>query len=262
MKKRPLVSCLALLVALFASGCGGGLPVTVKAVPSSAAPGTTVNYEVTVQNTTECLASPFAATVPGGSVAPLPDPVGARVVVIGFDPDAPSAASLAQICRLLASCTTLPCVGGILGETLGTERAQPLLASLEGAKLQPLPSAKVNGDGPTCVPIANDESGVTFECYFPEIEPGQSLTATHTETAPDSGNRSSVQIAFSYGLAIGEDCRPGLPSPSGPNEWLLAGCYPLAVPQPAPALSTGALGSSVLVVLAVGVVALVRRRWR
>jgi hypothetical protein len=59
--------------------------------------------------------------------------------------------------------------------------------------------------------------------------------ASHTDTAPDTGNRHAAQVAIGFAPALGEDCRPGTEVEEG--VWVLAGCYPLAEAQPVPALS-------------------------
>jgi hypothetical protein len=190
---------------------------------------------------------------------PLPDQVGALVLFVGAVPNA-TRAQAARLCNEFrngsASCTGQGCLTALLEQTVGEESAHQMMESLQSfvqAQQNGPPVALPLG---TCTTLFNTATGLLGLCAFDPLNPGESDTATYSDTVLGSG--ISALFAASLAPAEGDDCRPGIETSEG--EWLLSGCFPVVPGAATPTLSPYALYSVAAVLLGIGVAGLYRRR--
>jgi hypothetical protein len=234
---------LLVLLGLLGIGCGKGLTVNLTADPDPADPGESVTWTLTVRNNTQCATIGEMVDLP----PPFPDQVGVFALFVGFDPTiGPGDAE--AFCRDLmnSDCTTEGCLRTRFEEALGPETAQ-VISDHAHAAMQAAHEPQQAG---TCSTIINDNEGVIAICAFDPLDPGETDTATHMDTAPNTGNKKAAQIAIAFGFAEGEDCRPG--TEIDENIWALTGCFPAAAAEPVPVLSPLALGVGALGLLLTG----------
>ena len=245
-------SAALMLISLVGIGCGRGLGVDLTATPDPANPGQSVQWTVSVRDDTAC------ATTAGNVNLPPPLPNVAFALILGFIPalDGPGAA---EFCREFATtmnaCTDEACLVAHVQEALGPQVANALQARAQAAMQEPQPQL-----AGTCATIFNDSSGFAAACTYDPLNPGETATAMHMDTAPDTGSRKAAQVALAFAPAEGEDCRPG--TEVAPGEWFLAGCFPVPATRPAPALSPVVTALAALLLLIVGAVGLRLRHMR
>jgi hypothetical protein len=155
-----------------------------------------------------------------------------------------------------SDCRTEECLFARFEEALGPETARAISDRAHAA----MQAAHEPQQAGTCDTFSNDSQGVLAFCAFDPLDPGETDTATHTDTAPNTGNRDAAQIAIAFAFAEGDDCRPGTEIVEG--VWTLAGCFPPAAAEPVPALSPLALGGAALGLLLTGVYSVRRLRRR
>jgi hypothetical protein len=241
MRRRGTL--LMVLLGLFGIGCGKGLSVDLFAVPDPADPGQSVTWTVTVRNNTQCATIEEPTDLP----PPFPDAAGVFAIFLGFIPGV-SREDAEDLCRdlMMSGCMDETCLTAQFEESFGPQVAQAVSARAKAAIQQ----AHEPQQAGTCDTIINDDGvGVIAFCAFDALDPFESDTAMHTDTAPDTGNRQAAQFAAAFGFAEGDDCRPGTEIEEG--IWTLGGCFPLAT-EPAPVLSPLVLGMSALGLLLTG----------
>ena len=243
MLRRQRAASLAVL-AVLGAGCGKGLTVDLSAVPNPAAPGQSVNWTVTVRNDTRCETVTESTDLP----PPFPDGVGVFALFVGFDPTlGPGDAE--AFCRdfMMTDCRDESCLRARFEEAFGPAVAQALSERAQAAMQQ----AHEPQQAGTCATIMNGSTGFVGFCAFDPLSPGETDSAMHTDTAPNTGERNAAQVAIAFGFAQGDDCRPG--TEIDPGLWTVAGCFPLAQTRPVPVLSPLATGIGALLLLAGGV---------
>ena len=250
MRSRDCTAVLVLF-SLVGIGCGRGLGVNLTALPDPADPGQSVQWNVSVRNNSACKTTAGSTNLP----PPFPD-TGAFALILGFIPDL-DAFGPVEFCRefasTMAACSDEACLVAHVQEALGPQVANALQAQAHAALQQPQP--QLVG---TCATVANDTSGFAAICTFDPLNPGETGTATHMDTAPDTGSRNAAQVALAFAPAEGADCRPGTEITTG--QWELAGCFPIPASRPAPTLSPVATALAALLLLMAGAVGLRRMR--
>jgi len=248
LKLRGFSAPLLLALGL-CTGCGSGFSVHLSAVPDPANAGQSVQWTLTVRNDTACptandvtLPSPFPSNSP-----PL-------AIIIGFDPNL--GASPADICRVLQTCQDESCVAGVLGDAVGPDTVNQLMARAQAEIAHA--SAEAPLQSGMCVTESNDSSGFLAVCTLDPLAPGATDTVTFVDTAPNSVNHQAAQLAIAAGAARGNDCRPGTEVTTG--QWALAGCFPTAPTSPVPVLSPRILALCAVLIGALGIVTLYRQR--
>jgi hypothetical protein len=244
---------LLLTCATFGIGCGKGLTVDLSATPDPANPGQSVTWTVSVRNDTACETTGESIDLPD----PLPDNAGAFAIFVGFNQlleDYPPERLCREFMTTMTACEDEACLQAHFAAAFGTQLAESLSAQAHAA----MQAAHEPQEAGTCITLNNDSEGFVGLCAFDPLSPGETDTAMHTDTAPDTGERHAAQFAIALAPALGDDCRPGTEVAEG--AWLLAGCYPVTAPEGAPALSPLATGGAALLLLAAGFVALRRRR--
>lgn len=240
-----------LLLGLLGVGCGKGLTVDLSAIPNPANPGQPVNWTLTVRNDTQCETIGEMIDLP----PPFPATVGVFALFAGFDP-AIGPGDAQAFCRdfMMTECRDQFCLQARFEEAFGPAVAQALSERAHAA-MQQAHEPQLAG---TCATIFNGAEGFAAFCAFDPLSPGETDSAMHMDTAPNTGNKNAAQVAIAFGFAEGEDCRPG--TEVAPGLWTVAGCFPLDKTAPAPALSPLATGFGALLLLAAGVFGLRRMR--
>lgn len=229
MRRHGRVVMLGVL-GLVGIGCGKGLTVNLDASPDPANPGQSVTWNLSVRNDTQCETTGELIELPD----PLPDTAGAFALIVGFIPGLDESGA-AEFCReFMTTMTTCPdeiCIARHFEEAFGPQVANALSAQAHAA----IDQAHEAQPAGSCLTLFNDSSGFAAICGFDPLSPGETDTASHTDTAPNTGSRNAAQLAIAFAPALGEDCRPGTEIEEG--VWALAGCFPLAEAEPVPALS-------------------------
>jgi hypothetical protein len=227
---------------LLGLGCGKGLTVNLTADPNPAAPGQSVTWTVTVRNDTQC----ETITAPDPLPSPIPTTdVGA--LFVGFDPTiGPGEAESFCSSLMASSCRDERCLFTMFEAQFGPAFAQALSDRAHAAMEAHEPQA-----ANTCITLANNSDGFAGFCSFDPLSPGETGTAMHTDTAPNTGNTNPAQFAVAFAAAEGSDCRPGTNVED--DFWVLTGCFPVGPTQAAPVLSPLAVSVVALLLLAGGV---------
>jgi hypothetical protein len=245
MPRRARVLILATL-SLVGFGCGKGLTVNLSANPDPADPGQSVTWTLTVRNDTQCETTGEIIDLP----PPLPDTVGAFALILGFIPELDQFGA-EEFCRefttTMTSCPDELCIARHFEEAFGPQVAGALSAQAHEAIQQAQGPPQPAG---SCLTLVNDSEGFAAFCAFDPLSPGETDMASHSDTAPNTGNRNPAQVAIAFAPAEGEDCRPGTEIDDG--VWALAGCYPLVAAQPVPTLSPLVTLAGALVLLLTG----------
>jgi hypothetical protein len=239
------------LLGLLAVGCGKGLTVELFATPNPANPGQSVDWTIKVRNDTPCATTGDTTELPD----PFPDGAGVFAIFVGFDPGfGPGDAG--ALCRefMTTDCPDEVCLRARFEAAFGPTIAQVLSERAHEAMQQ----AHEPQQAGTCETIFNDTDGLIAFCAFDPLDPGETDMAMHTDTAPDTGNTNPAQIALAFGLAAGEDCRPG--TEVEPGIWTVAGCFPVVPPDPAPVMSPGVMALAAALLFGAGIFSVRRLR--
>jgi len=248
LKRFGTLASLAVVLGL-CTGCGSGFSVGLHADPDPANSGQSVKWTLTVRNDTACATADDVKLPP-----PFPSNSPPIAFIVGFDPDL--SAPPAAICNAVRMCTDETCLMRILGDAVGADTANQLMARAQ-AEMSQASSQLSQLQSGMCSTTSNGPSGFLAMCELDPLAAGATDTVMFVDTAPDSIDHQAAQLAFVSGAARGTDCRPG--TETAPGEWALAGCFP-ANSRLAPAVSSRTLGACAALLTAVGVVLLYRRR--
>jgi hypothetical protein len=243
-------AAVLLLLGILGIGCGKGLTVNLVAVPNPADPGQSVQWNLSVRNDTACETTGEMTNFP----PPFPNMAGAFALIVGFVPQLDEDGGPVEFCRefmtTMTACSDASCLAAHFEEAFGPAVANRLRAQADAA-IQQAHEAQPAG---TCATLEDDSNGFVAVCAFDPLSPGETDTAMHMDTAPNTGSRNSGQVAIAFAPAEGTDCRPGTEVSEG--LWILAGCFPAPQTQPAPTLSPVATAMGAILLLVVGFVGL------